>query len=324
MFPPGDGSGDPTTTDPTNDPNSPSYDPYAYNGPNGGANGGDSGLPAPLDPSLDPNTPENSGNVANYDASGNYIGPGAYDAQGNWVDPYGSGWQGGNPVGVPDTGVLVQGQDPNNPSSGSKPNAGQVANASKAAAAAGAAGKAIGAATNSAAQNRLTAGKLTSEIGNTNITGQSSYEQELQNRAKMEATQRGTDLSNIARQSLAANPRVSPFDPTGGPTYSPAYQQALLNLQQQGSTDLASAPQYSTTKQPPLPPYTPINPAQFTTPSTLEQVGNIASPILSTIGTLGPLLNTTPQVPPVPPPSTPPPGGGTNVPPGGDPTIFGA
>lgn len=128
-----------------------------------------------------------------------------------------------------------------------------------------------------------------------NIQGNSAFENQLMDRAALEQKQRKGDLSNIYRESLVENPRVSPFNPAGAPTYSDAYKQALHNLSTQGQQDVATPAQYTTAAMPKLKPYDPYNPNTIsgpggTQPSTLQQIGNWAAPTLSTIGAISKLF----------------------------------
>lgn len=112
----------------------------------------------------------------------------------------------------------------------------------------------------------------------TNVQGATAYEQQLMNRGQLERQQRQDALKDIYRQSVAANPNVSPYNPVGVRAQSPAYSTALQNVQQQGSERLQTAPQYGTNVVPALRPFKP------TKPSTLETIGSWAGPIASTLG----------------------------------------
>ena len=158
-------------------------------------------------------------------------------------------------------------------------------------------GKGVGDATTAAGNNALNQEQLGLQANNSNIAGQSAFENELMNRAKTEAAQRNSALADVYRQSYATNggtgsgPRVSPYNPAGSPAQSPAYLAALKNLQGQGSATLANPAAYSTTAMPTLKPYNPIDPANVqgatnTKPSALQTAGEWVSPALSTLSAL--------------------------------------
>lgn len=129
---------------------------------------------------------------------------------------------------------------------------------------------------------------------NSNIQGQSSFEQELLARAKTEQSQRSGALANVYRANLAENPRVSPFNIAGAPVNSPAYLSTLEALSTQGQKKLQTGATYDTNNMPALAPYTPITPniapykpyVPQTDPSTAQTIGNWLSPTLSTIGAI--------------------------------------
>src|SRR5437660_6940045 len=97
------------------------------------------------------------------------------------------------------------------------------------------------------------------------------------NRAKLEEAQRKNALQDVYRRS--ASTQSSPYNPR--PTQnSPAYTQALSELEQQGMNRLKTAPQYGTDVMQPLAPFAP------TKQGTVEKVGSYVGPALSTVGTL--------------------------------------
>jgi hypothetical protein len=151
-------------------------------------------------------------------------------------------------------------------------------------------GQALGQAATAQGNNALTSGNLAIAANNSNIaannsnTGaESAYQSELLNMAKAEQDQRSGSLNDVARESLATNPRVSPYDPTGGPKYSQQYLDTLANLGGQGANRLASSPQYSTTGLPSPTAPTPVKPINPPAPgsSTLQQISNWVAPVTS-------------------------------------------
>lgn len=150
----------------------------------------------------------------------------------------------------------------------------------------GAAGTGIGDAATAAGNNALDQEKLALQANQENISGNSAFENALLGRSQEEDKQRADALKNMYRASFAANPRVSPFDPSGGPNLSPAYMAALKNLESQGSTMLSGPAKYQMSTAPDLTPYKPINIADVqgatnTKPGTLQKIGNIVGPALS-------------------------------------------
>lgn len=152
----------------------------------------------------------------------------------------------------------------------------------------GAAGAGVGAATSAAGQNALNQEKLGLDANAQNISGQSAAVNENLGLAQEEAAQRATELKNIARASYAKNPRVSPFDPVGGPKLDSTYMAVLNALEGQGASALSSAPTFDVSKMP-KPSYTPISikdvqGATGTAPSTLQKIGTWLSPGLTVAG----------------------------------------
>ncbi len=106
-------------------------------------------------------------------------------------------------------------------------------------------------------------------------------------RAKKEQEDRKNALANIYRSSMAANPRVSPYNIVGAPKYSQDYLDALNTTANQGKEQINSPMQYGSSSLPPLVPYKPYKPD--TDPSTMQTIGNWLSPTLSTIGAIAKL-----------------------------------
>lgn len=158
---------------------------------------------------------------------------------------------------------------------------------------AGAAG--VGAATQSAGQTQQANVNTGLTANAQNISGQNAFEQQLIARAKDEEAQRSTALKNVYRNSIATNPRVSPYNPAGAPVYSPEYLSTLGGLSGQGAKTLSTSGQYDTSKLPALKPYTPYDPNSMsgpggTQPSTMQTVGNWLAPTLSTISAIAKIL----------------------------------
>ena len=154
-----------------------------------------------------------------------------------------------------------------------------------------AAGQGISSAAGKAARDRLGQEELSIGAFGKNIAGRSAYETELLNRARLDEMQRQESLKNIYRESAALSPRVSPFDPSGGPSLSPAYMQSIGQLSRQGQETIGWPP----TPLPALPAFTPLdikNLQQATgqEPSTLARIGEVAGPSLSTLGMIMKLL----------------------------------
>ena len=135
--------------------------------------------------------------------------------------------------------------------------------------------KAGGASIAGASQNAATAQQQADQVA---LQGQTAFQNELMARAQQESKQRSGDLGNLALQSAVMNPRVAPFDTTGGPQYSPQYKSALNSLAGQADTTLAASPTYGTAN---LPPLTQFQPTQ---PGALQQVGNWLGPALNVVG----------------------------------------
>lgn len=155
-----------------------------------------------------------------------------------------------------------------------------------------AAGQGIGAATTASGGNRLTQERIALDANAQNITGSNAFENAMMRRAATEADQRNQALKNVYRASYAKNPRVSPFNPAGGPKFSPEYLAALAALEGQGGAELGKAPQYNVSGMKPVTPYKPIDirdvqGATGTKKGTLESIGDWLSPSLSTMGSIG-------------------------------------
>lgn len=131
-------------------------------------------------------------------------------------------------------------------------------------------GKAIGAATTAAGNNRLNQQVL-------NTQGQSAFESELMNRAKLEQDQRSSALRDVYRNSYAQNPGQSPYDTKGPAPYSPEYLATLAAQSAQGQQVLKTPAQYATGALPPLAPTTTAKDKK----SMLEQIGTWAGPAMT-------------------------------------------
>lgn len=150
------------------------------------------------------------------------------------------------------------------------------------------AGQAVGAATTAAGQNALDQEKLALDANQQNITGQSAFVNELLNMANEEAAQRKTALRDVYRSSFMANPRVSPFDPSGGPVLSDQYKTVAGGLGDQGAGILSNPLAYNVATMP-KPTFTPINIKDVqgstnTKPGALQNIGNWLSPALTVGG----------------------------------------
>ena len=110
----------------------------------------------------------------------------------------------------------------------------------------------------------------------TNVQGQSAYEQELNNRSKLESDQRQQALKDLYRQSYAANRKPGPNNAQGLTPYSADYMSGLSAIEKQGLARLQQPAQYGTNSMPAIPPYVP------TAQGGMEKAGSIIGPALST------------------------------------------
>ncbi len=148
-------------------------------------------------------------------------------------------------------------------------------------------GKAVGDATRSAGNTQLQNNDLNAQATTINNNATANYETERERLSQIEATQRGTDQTNLARASYLRNPRVSPFDPAGAPVQSPEYMQGLSEIEKQALARLKTPLTYDPANIAPTKP-TPYVPN--TTMSTAQKVGNVAAPALTIAGALAPYL----------------------------------
>lgn len=137
----------------------------------------------------------------------------------------------------------------------------------------GAAGKGIGDATTAAGQNDLNQEQLGLNAANIDISGQKAATDEALAVDKANTQKGQQHLRDQFMLEKAQHPSASPFDVTGGVHYSPEYLSALQKIAAADPTMLATPA-----------PYKPITPsgaqaATGTTPSTLQKIGNIASPV---------------------------------------------
>ena len=148
------------------------------------------------------------------------------------------------------------------------------------------AGALVGGATQQAAENRAVEANQGLEANAQNISGQSGYETQLLNRAKLEADQRKSALQDAARASYFTNRQSGPFNPRPPAAMSPAYTQSLSALEQQALRRLQTRPQYETETMDPLKPYVPYVPRNQPggRPGSLERVGNWLAPGLTLAG----------------------------------------
>lgn len=134
-----------------------------------------------------------------------------------------------------------------------------------------AAGHAVGDATQAAGENRINADEVARRAA-------ADFENQQQQRARLEAEQRDSAEKDVYRAGWYANHQPGPYDTQGATPISPAYQQTLSELEQQAMAKLAKGPQYSTDAMKAIRPFTP------TPPSTPERIGTWASPILTALG----------------------------------------
>lgn len=148
-----------------------------------------------------------------------------------------------------------------------------------------AAGSGVSAATQAAGQNRLDQEKLALDASGQNIQGQSAFVNELLGMAGEEAKQRKSALGDVYRSSMAKTPRVSPFDPVGGPNLSQQYLDTAAAMGNQGAALLAKGPSYNVADMT-RPTFTPIDiknvpGATNTKPGTMEKIGQWLGPATS-------------------------------------------
>lgn len=146
----------------------------------------------------------------------------------------------------------------------------------------GAAGQGVGAAGSAALNKGLTLNDQNLAANNSNIQGQSAYETELLNRAKLEDTQRQQDLKNLYQQSYFAGGQgaMGPYDVTGPKPVSAAYTQGLADVGAAAGKQLAAPPQYHTNSFAPLPSYVPYQPNQ-NPGGSLANISNYLPPALN-------------------------------------------
>ncbi len=138
-------------------------------------------------------------------------------------------------------------------------------------------GKGIGAATTAAGQNNLNQEELGLRAAGTDITGQQAFTNEEVAVNKENAAMENQHLKDQYMLEKANHPSVSPFNITGGPKYSPEYVSTLQQIAQT-NPELLKMPA----------PYKPIGAnglqaATGTTPSTLQKIGQVASPALTAL-----------------------------------------
>lgn len=192
------------------------------------------------------------------------------DAEGNYYDSY------GRPV--TDSGLLQKFMNAAKNALGGSGNGGPGG--------AAAAGKALGSAASAAGNNRLTQEELALQQERINLEGTNQFEAQLMKRASEEQALKNSMFENLGSANTldltanrAMNPRVSPFDPTGGPKYSPETLAALKANAARGQTAATTPNQYGASSWSPMTPYKPIDLTQVqqatgTKPGTLEQIGN--------------------------------------------------
>ncbi len=133
----------------------------------------------------------------------------------------------------------------------------------------GAGGKAVGDATTAAGNNRIDADTAARLAAHQNVTDKAA--QETAQRSQADA-----DRQAIYRYNVANNPVNSPNNPRPQ-TISPEMLAGLSDMEKQALMRVQAGPA----------PYVPYQPKPA---STLEQIGNYASPIMSTIGTISKYL----------------------------------
>ena len=144
-----------------------------------------------------------------------------------------------------------------------------------------------------AANADLTQEKLALDAYGANTSAQSAFQTEQQ-------SARTSALKNLALQSYVSNPRSSPFDPKGNPTYSPQFTSTLQTLANQGS-DVLSKPAVQPTYTP-----LPTNAGDLqNTPSTASTIATLAGLGLSAFGKPATAPTSTAAMPPPTPATAP-------------------
>lgn len=136
-------------------------------------------------------------------------------------------------------------------------------------------GKSVGDAGNAANQDRLIQESAGLDANKLNTEGQNAYQSQVLAVDKANTQKTQQHLRDQLMSEKAVHPSVSPFDVSGGPTWSPEYKSALAQIAAQNPELLAK----------PVP-YTSIDPKNVpgstgTTPSTLSKIGQMLSPALS-------------------------------------------
>lgn len=131
-------------------------------------------------------------------------------------------------------------------------------------------GKAIGDATSAAGNNRIEANDAAAKAAHQNLTDKIAQQ-------SADAGQASLDRQALYRSTVAQHPMTSPYNTRGAQVISPEMMAGLSDMEKQALLRIGKGPT-------PFVPYTPKS------ASTLEQVGNWASPIASTISAIGKYL----------------------------------
>ncbi len=130
--------------------------------------------------------------------------------------------------------------------------------------------KAVGDMTTAAGNNRLNENDARMTADTTNIINKGRQETN-------DAAREAIDRKNLYKASVARNPQVSPYNAKGVPALSPELMAGLSEMEKASLARLQAGRD----------PFTPYEPKG---PSTLERIGNYASPAMSTIGMLSKYL----------------------------------
>lgn len=140
--------------------------------------------------------------------------------------------------------------------------------------------KAVGSATEAAAQRQLAADQMGLQANAQNIQGENAFQSQQNSMAQLEAQQQEQARKNLYRASVMKNPTVSPENRSGAPTFSAEMLEGMTNLEKQALLRTAEESQYTTGKMRKPREYTPYSPT-IGTPSTMQKVGNWLAPALS-------------------------------------------
>lgn len=142
-------------------------------------------------------------------------------------------------------------------------------------------GKAIGGATQGAADNRGATDDFELDRARLGVESQNAFDTQNTNRSRLEMDQRKENARDVYRAGWYENRQPGPFNPRGLTPLGANYASSLDSLEEQAMSRLAKGPQFATNQMPapiqaPLPTQQPKGKG--------EKVGDWLSPILTGIG----------------------------------------